>query len=257
MTTAVTRPAVLDDWSYLPCPRGAGARRLVCFPHAGGDVSTFAELAAALGPDVEVLAVRLPGRGGRFAHPMPGTFAELVAAVAAGVGPRLGPGTVFFGQSLGALVAYEVARALGRGGPAAVVAASAPDPASWADTNGRLAMDPAGEAERLLVECGLTIPDDEVLRELVLSTLCADLTVSGSYRHHPDPVPRFAVHAIAGAADTGVAPTRLAGWAAATRGPFTSAVLPGGHLLVAPGDAGPADLLRTICQGASRAHHDR
>ncbi|SES18033.1 thioesterase II family protein [Lentzea albida] len=253
MTTAVARPVVLDDWSYLPRPQRTGTQRLVCFPHAGGDVGTFAELAAAVGPDVEVLAVRLPGRGGRYTHPLPGTFAELTSAVAAGIGPRLGPDAVFYGQSFGALLAYEVAVALGHRGPAAVVAASAPAPADWERTVSDVVADPAAGAERLLAECGLTVPDDDAVRAMVLAVLRADIAVGATYRHRPVPPARFAVHALAGAADSGASPPGT--WAGTTTGPFTSAVLPGGHLLVAPGDPGPADLLRTLCLGA-RSDHD-
>jgi pyochelin biosynthesis protein PchC len=240
-TVTATRPIVVDTWTYRPCPQPAGTARLVCFPHAGGDVTAFTELAAAVAPELEVWAVRLPARGGRFVEPMPGRFAALVAAVAAGIAPHLGPGVMFYGQSFGALLAYEVARRLPAVlAPDVVVAACAAAPQAWP---GSLPADDEGAAQ-LLRECGLTV--DHAIRDMVIATIRADLTACRDYCYRPDPLPRFAIHALAGADDPAVRPGDVAGWAAVTAGPFTASVEPGGHLLATPFSAGPGDLLRVL-----------
>lgn len=252
--TAVTgrrsvRPIVVDDWSYLPSPQPPGTRQVVCFPHAGGDVTAFAGLAAAVAPESEVWAVRLPGRGGRYAEPMPVRFDELVSSVLTGLSPRLRPGSLFYGQSFGALLAYEVARALPAGRrPALLVPACARAPADWAGTvpDGH-----AGAAE-LLRLCGVSgvLPADGDIRDLTLATVRADLAVCRDYRFRPDPVCNLPVHALVGAEDPTIRAADMAAWAAATTGPFAASVVPGGHLLATALTAGPADPLRSIIQGS-------
>jgi surfactin synthase thioesterase subunit len=245
------RPALAGDWCYRPYPLPAGTPQVVCFPHAGGDVTAFAGLAAALAPDLEVWAIRLPGRGGRFGDAMPGSFAALATAVLGGLGPHLRPGALFYGQSFGALLAYEVARLVPAGQrPRIVVPACAAPPAAWP---GSVPPTPEGAAD-LLARCGLAaaLPADAAIRELAVAAIRTDLTVCRGYRYRPHPVPGFAIHAVAGADDAALPPAVAGGWAAATTGPFTASVEPGGHLLATPLSAGPAGLLRTLGTAGSR-----
>ena len=248
MTVAAVRPVVVDDWAYRPCPQPAGTPQVVCFPHAGGDVTAFARLAAALAPAAEVWAVRLPARGGRFLDPMPAGFRALVAAVRGGIAPHLDPTAVFYGQSLGALLAYEVARALPAAlRPARLVVACAVAPDRWPGT---VPADDAG-ASRLLADCGLVV--DDAVRELAVQTVRVDLAVARDYRYRPAPRPDLAIHAVSAAGDPTVPASAVARWSAATTGPFSASVEPGGHLLASAVSTGPADLLRSL--GGHRVHH--
>ena len=79
-----------------------------------------------------------------------------------------------------------------------------------------------------------------------MAAIRTDLTVCRTYRHRPDPVPGFAIHAVAGAQDRGLPPAVVAGWASATTGRFTTSTEDGGHLLATPLTSGPATLLRTL-----------
>ena len=88
------------------------ACQLVCFPHAGGDAPSYAGLADAVAPELEVWALRLPGRGGRFGVPMPRRFDLLVADLVDGIAGWLRPGS--------GLLRAELRCAAGlRGGPGA------------------------------------------------------------------------------------------------------------------------------------------
>ncbi|WP_370964021.1 thioesterase II family protein [Amycolatopsis sp. cg9] len=248
MTVAAgPRPAIAGDWCYRPYPLAAGTPQAVCFPHAGGDVTAFAGLAAALAPALEVRAIRLPARGGRFTDVMPGSFAALVTSVVEGLLPHLRPGSLFYGQSFGGLLAYEVARALPAGHrPRIVVPACAPPPAAWPGS-----IPPTGQrASELLERCGLAgaLPDDPAIRELAVATIRTDLAVCRSYRPHGEPA-TFAIHAVTGERDEALPPSVTAGWAAATTGPFTTSTEPGGHLLATPLTTGPATLLRALHAG--------
>ncbi|MFD5429388.1 thioesterase II family protein [Streptomyces sp. NPDC127084] len=242
------RPRAEGDWLLVPAPQPHRPFRLFCFPHAGGDATAYTPLARALAPVAEVWALRPPARSGRSRHPMPPDFDALVAAVTEALTPHLSGGGGgrfgFYGQSLGALLAYEVARALPADRrPELVVAVGAPSPAEW---TGRESRDL--DAAELLRLTGMEelVRADPYLAELALGTIRTDLAVCATYRHRPHAPISSALHAVAGADDPMLATTSLTGWAAHTRGAFTHRVVPGGHLLATVDQAGPVDLLTSL-----------
>lgn len=88
--------------------------RLFCFPYAGGSPAIFRQWAAGLPPDVEVCPIQLPGRGSRFGERPFERLESLVTAAASALEPLLDRPFAFFGHSMGALVAFELARELRR-----------------------------------------------------------------------------------------------------------------------------------------------
>jgi surfactin synthase thioesterase subunit len=54
--------------------------RLICLPHAGGSAGFYRWL-ADLGPGIEVLIARYPGREGRLAEPMPPSWPGCATSV--------------------------------------------------------------------------------------------------------------------------------------------------------------------------------
>lgn len=258
-TARATRPRVVDDWWYVPVPLPDAPVRLVCLPHAGGDVTTFTGLAAALEPDVEVWALRLPGRGGRFAHPMPASFDDLVGLVAGSLRRHLaGPSRVrwaCYGQSLGALLGYEVTRVLEPPcRPDLLVPASAPPPQLWPAT-----VPAAGDhADQLLGQLSASL-EDPGLRAIAMATLDADLRLCRSYRYRAGAPIRVPVHVLSGTADPVLDAGQLRGWAPHTTAGFRSTQVDAGHLLATVGQPGPVAVLRDVLSslGSQRAHHDR
>ncbi|MEU4884256.1 alpha/beta fold hydrolase [Streptomyces althioticus] len=128
--------------------------RLYCFAHAGAGVSAFHGWAARVGPDVVPVPVLLPGRDRRRREPRVTTRAALLDDVMRLFGGAPTAPFVLYGHSLGALVAYTVARALheaGRRGPALLAVGACPPP--------HLPPEPA---------YALGVPDAELLRTLDL-----------------------------------------------------------------------------------------
>lgn len=91
-------------------PQAAPLMRLYCFSYAGGSAAAYAGWQALLGPMVEVCAVQLPGHGARMGEAPLSALAQVVEAVAAVIACQGPLPFAFFGHSLGALLAFELAR---------------------------------------------------------------------------------------------------------------------------------------------------
>ncbi|KUL25805.1 thioesterase II family protein [Actinoplanes awajinensis] len=117
------------DWFIpLSAPDRASAH-VYAFPQAGGGATAFAPLADALGPEVGVWALNLPGRRARFGEPPRTDLDALLGELANHVPQRAS--AVLFGYCSGALLAYLLAARMhraGRGLPAGLVVASYPAP---------------------------------------------------------------------------------------------------------------------------------
>jgi medium-chain acyl-[acyl-carrier-protein] hydrolase len=107
-------PSKRNPWLYFFGPRPEADIRLFCLPYAGGTVTTYRTWSKKLPPSVEVAAVQLPGRGSRMPEPPFTQLAPLVEALARNLLPYLDRPFALFGHSMGALVAFELARHLRR-----------------------------------------------------------------------------------------------------------------------------------------------
>jgi medium-chain acyl-[acyl-carrier-protein] hydrolase len=82
--------------------------RLICFPYAGGGASVFRKWPTFLPDGVELVAAQLPGREARYIEPPLQDIDSALSHLSAAIEPLLDRPFVFFGHSLGALVAYEL-----------------------------------------------------------------------------------------------------------------------------------------------------
>ncbi|MBC3840127.1 thioesterase [Streptacidiphilus sp. 4-A2] len=222
---------------FRPSPEARS--RLICFPHAGSSASAYLPLVERLAPRVDVLVVQYPGRMDRGREPLPGSLTGLAGILAglvsAGTDPRP---LALYGYSMGATVAYEVARRLERTAAApARLFVSARTAPSIPFAQGSL---PHRGSDEALVEhlaqlqgTPLGLLDHPGVRALVLPVIRGDYTLLEEYRWQPD-VPPLAcpVSVWVGDADplTPVADARA--WAGHTTGGSELAVLPGGHFLL-------------------------
>jgi surfactin synthase thioesterase subunit len=83
--------------------------RLFCFPYAGGSAASFAGWQAKVDGTIDVCALQLPGRASRFGDAPYRSMPELVRGIAKIVLGQDDLPFAFFGHSLGALIAFEVA----------------------------------------------------------------------------------------------------------------------------------------------------
>lgn len=203
----------------------APSARLVCFPHAGGTAGVFHGWGAHVPDDVEVLAVRYPGRQERLAEPCIDSMAPLADAISAALGD--GVPTVLFGHSMGASVAHEVA--MRRRVAMLVVSARVP-PHLLRPRDVHLGGDDAIIADvKRLGAASADVLDDPELRELVLPAVRADYRLVGTYSPGRLPPIDVPVVGFAGEHDPGIRPSDMAEWATATTAGFDLEVFPGGH----------------------------
>lgn len=239
-------------WLIRRALRPTAAARLFCFPHAGGAAGEYAfwgdELASA-----EVGAIQLPGRGGRWEEaPLTALAAVRDAIVDAVAFP---PPCVLFGHSLGAVIAFEVARVLDARGaaPACVVvsAARAPHVASRLERVSHLG--DAALLERLAHGQDTAIRelvDDPELHELVLPGLRADLQLAEGYRFVDGPPLRCPIVALGGTADD-LTRAELSQWERHTAAAFSIHLFDGDHFYTRTARGAVIQLLESIVQGAS------
>jgi len=227
--------------------------RLICIHHAGGSTKYFESWPDLLPEDVEVLAVALPGRGLRRAEPPFRELGPAVAEIVAGMAPYLDRPYALFGDSIGALVCFEVIRSLRRAGlplPVRLFASGMVAPhIVWWSPEQPLHRSPDEDLfQGLIRDAGMldekSLADDD-LREVMLPVLRADLEIAETYEFYSEPRLAVPVTAIRGAEDILLTPEQLEGWSEHTDAGFEHIAMPGNHFYSRDR---PADLMACIVE---------
>jgi surfactin synthase thioesterase subunit/glycosyltransferase involved in cell wall biosynthesis len=215
--------------AWFPNAETSAAPRLFCFPHAGGGAGQPLALSGWT-----AVPVRLPGRESRLAEAPFERMGPLVTALAGQIDGYLDQPFAFFGHSMGAVVAFELARELRRRSrplPRMLVASGARAPQFR-----RHHVPPPAPSREAFVEelrrlegIPAEVLDDAALRRAILPALEADAAVYRNYiyaEESPLPIP---VRAYGGADDPNVRREHLDGWREQTTASFAVHVFPGGH----------------------------
>ncbi|MGB3442379.1 MAG: thioesterase domain-containing protein [Actinophytocola sp.] len=223
------------NWFVIPRPQPDAAAVLFCLPYAGAGASAFHRWPAAIGPDLEVRAVQLPGRENRIAEDPRFDVAELADAILACADRPY----ALYGHSLGGRHAFDLVRHLHRtGGPLPVKlyvgGCRAPQIKSAGHFDGLSTVDDDELLRRVVGGGGLS---DEVLAEpelveLLLPVLRADFTTLDEYvfaEGEPLPVP---VVAFAGSRDIAVSLDDIHAWAHVAGAGLTVHEIDGDHFFL-------------------------
>lgn len=220
--------------------------RLVCLPHAGGSAALYRPWKLKLSGVATVESPELPGRGTRFGAPFATALTALAADLGSAVANRIGP-LVLYGHSMGALLAYEMARDLVRHGvPVAglVLAGRAAPHLSRPPAARHLLPDAAlaAELDRIGGTAAEVMAEPE-LRAIALAQVRADFRLVDTYVFQPAaPLPVPAV-ILGGADDPATSPATLHAWSELIAGPLSVEIWSGGHFFVRDHDARLVDLL--------------
>lgn len=206
--------------------------KLYIFPHAGGSAQYYVPFANAFTSDIKRIAVQYPGQRG--IHDL-GSFTG-IPNLAARVSQMLSPldrsdgDVAFFGHSMGALLAFDVARRFeAEGTPIAALFVSA------CAAPGQLGYDYIPESDRGLLNAvsEMTGANPELLENdefaaKILPTL-RGLRAIANYECPPDATLSCPIYAFLGDDDEVATYAKVVPWSKRTTAEFTARVFPGHH----------------------------
>jgi surfactin synthase thioesterase subunit len=226
----------------LPYGAGDPARiRLFCFPHAGGGASFFRAWRQTSKAQVEIVPVQYPGHDTRRGEPLAQSMSELVAGLAESLRLALPGKVAFFGHSMGALVAFELARLLQgekSAGPWPIIVSGARAPVF------RLNYLPPPDPEprelldqvKLLGGLPTEAPIDQAAIDALLPVLDADTRLYRRYVYEPGTVLNTPIVAIGGESDPNVSQEHLERWGEVTTKNVEVRQFAGGHFFLRDDD---------------------
>jgi surfactin synthase thioesterase subunit len=244
--------AAPDDNVWIRCfhPEPHAQVQLLCFPHAGGSASSFYWLSSALRPEVEVWAVQYPGRQDRLREALIGDIGGLAAGLFEALLAYLPPAPAFFGHSMGAIVAFEVAlkaeRQLGTPIPR-LIASGRRAPSRLRDENAHRLGDLELIAEvQKLAGTHSTLLDDEEVRRSYLPVIRNDYRAIETYVAQTEQTLSCPVTAFVGASDPRVTLDEVRAWHQHTDADFQLRVFRGGHFYLTERQAETVASLRDV-----------
>jgi len=216
-------------------PKPHASVGFVCVPFAGGGATSFRGWSAHVPANVELVALQLPGRETRLREPPLCSMAAVVEQVAP-VLQQLDRPLVIFGHSVGAIIAFELARTLQAHDPALV---------SHLIVSGRGAPEipvpsrkfalPDHQLRAELASYGGTpssVLADRELMAALLPGIRADLQINETYRYEPGPRLSCPLTVLAGTLDPIVPREWVASWASHTSGAHEMHWIEGDHFFI-------------------------
>ncbi len=210
--------------------------KLFCFPYAGGGPAAFRGWAETLkDAGVEVCGIRLPARDIRVdEEPLLSVF-DAVAPITLTILRMLDGPYALYGHSLGAILAFETARALRREGasePEHLLASASQAPQlPWNHPPMRdLECQPfLREIQARYGDIPGAVLNDRELLDLLLPGLRADVHMVETYRYSPEAPLDCPVTVYGGIQDKMVTRQSLDAWREQTTNTFRFHMVPGDH----------------------------
>lgn len=238
--------------------------RLVVFPHAGSGTAYYYFLAKALaGSGVEVVTVAYPGREIRISEPPAETMEELLDGLDPALERLFSNETplVFYGHSLGALVAFEMIRrrqAAGLRLPLLLLCSGRQAPGVRGDIINVEGLSDDAFLREVSVRYQAIAPEllkHPDLLELILPALRCDFGIVYRYVYRAGERLKCPVALANGYEDPWVDEAALAGWADETE-VVNSRFFPGGHFFMKDNLPEFRQYLLDLCQrtDVSRRH---
>jgi medium-chain acyl-[acyl-carrier-protein] hydrolase len=211
--------------------------RLFCFPYAGGGIASFQPWQSELGEHTEVCAVQLPGRGPRLLEPSVRSFEQLVEQLVGVVKANADLPFWLFGHSLGALLAFEVARRLQDQAQhnfcgLMISGCEAPHQRSQRPRLHELDDDALIERLHELNGTPRELLENRELMQLLLPSLRADFELFSNYRYQPAQTLDVPVTVFAGLHDDHVEHANIPHWRDQVNADFSIHWIPGDHFFI-------------------------
>ncbi|WP_162473639.1 thioesterase II family protein [Serratia microhaemolytica] len=218
-------------------PRRASLR-LFCFPYAGGSSQVFRNWPQLIDSEIELIAVQLPGRGTRLHEPAISSVEILVEQITAVIQTNITTGRfAFFGHSMGAMIMFEVARALKaqkQPQPECLFASGCQAP-QWirAPRNIAAMSDEAFIAWlRQLQGTPAAIFNNSELLQVLLPMLRSDFAAVDGWQFVPSAPLSVPIIAMAGCQDAQISVPSVGAWSEQTIAKFELLTYSGGHFFI-------------------------
>jgi surfactin synthase thioesterase subunit len=225
-----------EVWFAGRHPLASARVRLFCFPYAGLGASVYRSWIGALGPDVDVLPVQLPGRETRHNDPPFRRMNAAADALADALAPFLDVPFALFGHSMGALLAFETSCRLGHHPRLRRLLVSARRAPHLADPLPPISQLPKAEFVRAVQQRYGGIPDAVLevpeLLDLLLPRLQADFELLDTYQCSAPPALACGISVFGGSNDTTVNRAELEAWQVHTAVGTQVRIVEGGHLFL-------------------------
>ncbi|MFI5758528.1 thioesterase II family protein [Streptomyces sp. NPDC051569] len=220
-------------WARRFHPAPDSERQLFCFPHAGGSASFYFPVSAQLSSVAEVFSLQYPGRQDRRLETSPHDIGTMADQVYEALRDQLhARPTTFFGHSMGATIAFEVARRFEADGGelSHLFASGRRAPSRHRDENVHRRGDDGIVAElKLLSGTDTALLGDEEILRMILPAIRSDYQAIETYRCEPTTALRAPISALTGDNDPKTTLDEAEAWRGHTTGAFDLKVYPGGH----------------------------
>ena len=238
MESARPRLPAAGAWLAWPSERPDAHRRLFCFPYAGAGASVYRAWSSHVPATLEIFAMQPSGREGRWREEPLARVEDMVEAAVGALQVHVERPFALFGHSLGALVAFEVARSLAARKQALplhlfVSGQSAPHLPKRQVPIAHLPREAFVAEVRRRYD---GIPE-EVLRtpelmDLLVPGLRADMSAFEGYTYVPGPPVGCPVTAYGGSEDPDATRAEIRSWQVHTEVAFRDMIFPGNHFFV-------------------------
>ncbi|MFG2533181.1 thioesterase II family protein [Streptomyces sp. NPDC048516] len=226
----------VERWVRRFHPSSERAVQLACFPYAGGSASYYFPLSDSLKTEVESLSLQYPGRQDRIAEACIEKVPELADRAYEALRESVdGRPLVFFGHSMGSILAFEVARRFQDSGrtPSWLFASGYPAPSRLRGGSVHL-RDDAGIVEELRTVGG-TDPawlEDQSLLSSILPPVRSDYKAIETHIRTLDAKLNCPITMLVGDSDPHTTAAESEAWQDHTSGDFELRVFSGGHFFL-------------------------
>jgi Predicted thioesterase involved in non-ribosomal peptide biosynthesis len=247
----MSRVITKDPWLFIKGLDPKARLYLFCFPYAGATAQIFNTWRAAFPPStgIQVCPVQYPGRGNRMHESLYTDCRLMVDAFLPYMLPLLDKPFALFGHSMGAIIAFEVVRALRRrGGPQPlhlfVSGRRAPQVPCREPHTFNLPDDEFTEELRRLNGTPPEVLENPELMQLVLRIVRGDFALTQTYVYTKEPLLTCPISIFGGLYDIDVTREDLAAWCEQTEGTCSLRMFEGDHFFIRSAESALLKIIR-------------
>lgn len=228
-----------SPWLVFQKRKPDAVLRLFCFHYGGGSASAFKNWEKYLPSSIELVAIQLPGREGRFNEPFITQMEQLVDQLCSATISYLDKPFAVYGHSLGALVGFEWIRALAKN--KSIRNSSLFIPSGMPAPHTPLGEPPIADlpedefVEELLKDYKSTLGEllhDKEIREIFIPQLRADFKLLETYSYCEGSVLDCPIVAFVGDQEEDISEEDLCAWSELTSDSYKNITFSGDHFFI-------------------------